>query len=86
MELSAVHGDGDVGKQPVLQGEVHNALDHAAGVGAVGEGVPQEVVLLSHRAPDTEAPLLIYIHLWYCLPDKVTTYHTQQLNPKTLTY
>lgn len=59
VELCAVHGDSDVGKQPVLQGEVHDALDHAAGMGAVGEGVPQEVVLLSHGTPDTEAPLLI---------------------------
>lgn len=54
VELSAVHGDGDVGEQAVFQREVHDALHHAAGVGAVGEGVPQEVVLL-----DTEAPLLI---------------------------
>lgn len=59
VELSAVHGDGDVGEQAVLQREVHDALHHAAGVGAVGEGVPQEVVLLSHGAPDTEAPLFI---------------------------
>lgn len=62
VELPAVHGDGDVGEQAVLQRQVHDALDHAAGVGAVSEGVAQEVVLLAHGAPDVEAPLLVYIH------------------------
>lgn len=71
VKLFAVHGDGDVCEQAVLQTQVHDALHHPAGVGAVGEGVSQEVVLFSHRAPDTEAPLLAGLHLC-CSSEKVT--------------
>lgn len=63
VKLFAVHIDGDISKQAVLQAKIHDAFHHTAGVGTVGEGVSQEVVLLSHRAPDTEAPLLIGLHL-----------------------
>lgn len=46
VELSALHSDGDICKQAVLQTQVHNALDHAAGMGTVCKRVALEIVLL----------------------------------------
>lgn len=66
LKFFAVHGNGDISEQAVLQAQVHDALYHAARVRSVSECVPQEVVLLSDRAPDTEASLLTGLHLgWH---------------------
>lgn len=69
VKLFAVNGDGDISKQAVLQAEIHNTLHHSARVGAVRERVPQEVVFLAHRSPNTEATLLTGLHL-FCSPVK----------------
>ncbi|CAG5957936.1 unnamed protein product, partial [Menidia menidia] len=63
LKLFAVHSDGDISKQAIFQAQVHDALHHTARMRAVSECVAQEVVLLSHGAPDAEASLLAGLHL-----------------------
>lgn len=46
LELLAVHSDDDICKQAVFQTQVHDALYHTAGMGAISEGIALKVVLI----------------------------------------